>query len=346
MAYITKFGTLHGAEIKATGRFFFVAPSSPYTVDGRSYDASDSNDGESPERALATVDRAVTLAGISRGGAAISNAKDTIVLLPGTHTATGIIRLDTAGLTLTGLPNTVSFDGALPISTDTVLTTSASEHLISVEASNVTIGNLTLRPLTAFIAVVFGNNPTVNNFRTKNVVVDLHTPAASTATGGIDFGYRAASASASHNQPLTKGNAAAAVIATAYMENVTILARDGQGRGIEQATASLTLKNVWFKHTGGGTWATPYHVATNSVNSFAEDLKFTTSGTLTTNINGAAASQANALTIHRTLFSATTTASSPMCYVTAGVIVAIDCHQPGRLHTLGFPIEAQPVATI
>ena len=348
MAYITKFGTLHGAEIKATGRFFFVAPASPYIVDGRAYDASDENDGESPERALSTVSRAVTLAGISRGGAAISNAKDTIVLLPGTHTATALIRIQTAGITITGLPGTVSFDGSMPISTDTVLTTSASQHLLSVEASNFTLGNVTLRPLTGFIAVIFRNNPTVNNFNVKNVVIDMHTPAVSANTGGIDFGYRADSSTALHGSWSTKGNAAAAVIATAYMDGLTILSRDSQGRGIEQATASLVLRNVWFKHTGAGTWATPYMLATNSVSSFAENLRFTTSGTLSTNISASTAgSVAGTLHITRSVFSATTTDSSPMSRAASTVIQAIDNKQFGRITTSGplvLPLDVQPVA--
>ena len=345
MAYITKFGTLHGAEIKATGRFLFVAPSSPYIVDGRSYDASDDvNDGESPERALATVDRAVTLAGISRGGSAISNAKDTIVLLPGTHTLTSLLRIDTAGVTITGLPNTVSMENGYASQTDTILTASASQHLLSIEASNVTIGNLTLRPITGFIAVVFRNNPTVDNFRVKNVVIDMHTPAGSGNTGGIDFGYRANSSTALHGSWSTKGNAAAAVIATAYLENVTFLSRDSQGRALEQATACLTLKNVWFKHTGVGTWATPYMVATNSVTSVAENLRFTTSGTLTTNISAATAgSVTSTLVINKSLFSATTTTGSPVCYAAANVVRISEGFQPDRRHTLGFMVSVVSV---
>ena len=76
MAYVTKYGTLFGKLPNQTGRVHFVAPSSSYTVDGRSYSASDDNDGLSPERALATITQAHTNITASAG--------ETIFLLEGT----------------------------------------------------------------------------------------------------------------------------------------------------------------------------------------------------------------------------------------------------------------------
>ena len=338
MAFLSKYGTLWGQTPRTTGRVFFVAAGSPYYIDGRAYDASDSvNDGLSPERALSTVARALVLAAVSSGnpidsGGSIATraTTDTIILLPGTHTATALLRITSAGVTISGLPNAVEMDGPYPGFTHTILTTSASEHLISPEASNITIANLTLRPITLFSAVVFRNNPTVDNLRFKNVVVDLHTPVAGTEMVGFDFAYRSDSSTISSNSYSTKaGNVAATAVvrATAYLEGVTILARDGMGRGIEQATASLTLRNVWFKHTSNGTWATPYHVATGSVQSYMEDCRFTTGGTLTTCVNAAGASATNALTVRKVLF-ATTTASSPMCYAAANVVKASEAFIP------------------
>ena len=58
MAFITKYGTYFGQVPVQLGRVHFVAPAASYTVDGRSYSASDDNDGLSPERALLTVDQA------------------------------------------------------------------------------------------------------------------------------------------------------------------------------------------------------------------------------------------------------------------------------------------------
>ncbi len=342
MAFLSKYGVLWGQIPSAVGRVFFVAPSSPYYIDGKAHDASDSsNDGLSPERALATVQRATDLTEVSSGnpldtGGSITtrSTTDTIILLPGTHTITEMLRLTAAGVTLTGLPNAIEMDGPYPGLSHTILAiTGTSQHLLSPEASNITIANLTLRPTSGFSAVVFRNNPTVDNLRFKNVVVDLHNLAGSAASRGFDFAYRANSSTISSGSYSTKAGdvaAAAVVRATAFLDGVTILARDGMGAGIEQATAELTLRNVWFKHTTNGTWATPYHLATGSVNSYAENIRFTSGGTLTTNINAAGASAVGALTVHKAVFTATTTASSPMCYAAADVVRASECYQPDR----------------
>src|SRR3989304_551054 len=86
MAYITKFGGFWGMLPQTSGRIFWVAPSATYTVEGRTYAASDGNDGLSPERAFRTVDYAV--------GQTTANVGDVLVLLPGSHSvsATGFGR--------------------------------------------------------------------------------------------------------------------------------------------------------------------------------------------------------------------------------------------------------------
>lgn len=94
MTMLTKYGTLWGNVPETHGSIFWVAPSSPYTIDGVSYDASDGNDGLSPSRALSTVNRAIVLATASAG--------DVIMLLPGTHTDTVTVTCNKAGLTFVG----------------------------------------------------------------------------------------------------------------------------------------------------------------------------------------------------------------------------------------------------
>jgi hypothetical protein len=78
-----------------TGRVFWVAPSTSYTVEGRTYSGSDDNDGLSPERALITVNRAVALCTADVG--------DVIMLLPGSHSWTATQTIDKAGLTILGI---------------------------------------------------------------------------------------------------------------------------------------------------------------------------------------------------------------------------------------------------
>ena len=96
MGYVTKYGSFWGALPQTSGRLFWVAPAASYTVEGRTYSASDNNDGLSPERALLTIDAAHNLCTASVG--------DVVVLLPGAHTVTATVTLDTAGVTITGIP--------------------------------------------------------------------------------------------------------------------------------------------------------------------------------------------------------------------------------------------------
>lgn len=96
MALITKYGGYWGTLPTTTGRYFWVSPSANYTVEGVSREASDNNDGLSPERALRTVTRAIALAD--------ANVGDVIVLLPGAHSVSTTIAVTKAGLTFVGIP--------------------------------------------------------------------------------------------------------------------------------------------------------------------------------------------------------------------------------------------------
>ena len=81
---------------QTTGKYIFVAPAASYTIDGNTYDSSDNNDGLSPERAMRTID-----AGHNKLTASVG---DVLVLLPGVHTVTATVTLDTAGVTIVGIP--------------------------------------------------------------------------------------------------------------------------------------------------------------------------------------------------------------------------------------------------
>lgn len=147
MAFITKYGGFWGMIPVTSGRVFWVSPSDEYTVEGRTYRASDDNDGLQPERAVRTVNRAVALATASVG--------DVIVLLPGTHKplASGAndtvqtaasIAISKAGLTVTGLPGAASVPGSLGAGSGrnqrTIIAhTTLQDELMNVTAADVEI---------------------------------------------------------------------------------------------------------------------------------------------------------------------------------------------------------------
>lgn len=95
MSYLTKYGTLFGALPMSVGQVVFVAPSASYTVSGRTFTASDDNDGFSPERAVLTISKALEKV--------TANAGDIIALLPGTHSSNAAA-VSKAGITFVGLP--------------------------------------------------------------------------------------------------------------------------------------------------------------------------------------------------------------------------------------------------
>lgn len=194
MAYLTRYGSLWGSVPATTGRVFWVAPSATYYIEGRPYSASDDNDGLSPERALVTVDRAVALTKLSAGGGPLTAATvygDVIVLLPGTHTAAASLVLSQAGVTIMGVPHdraqnisgtaiATSNRTRRPLATLTVV---AGADIGSVTASDVTISNLRLLPVSTKKCLTF--TTAASRLRVLNCYIDLATVAGNASTGGI-----------------------------------------------------------------------------------------------------------------------------------------------------------------
>jgi len=104
MAFLTKYGSFWGTLPVTTGRYFWVAPSNSYTVEGKAYESSDDNDGLSPERAVRTVNRAIALAD--------ANVGDVIILMPGSHSVSATVAITKAGLTFTGIPGNNQLENA------------------------------------------------------------------------------------------------------------------------------------------------------------------------------------------------------------------------------------------
>jgi hypothetical protein len=219
VGYINKYGMLWGAIPQTAGRIFWVAPGAGgYTVDGRTYTASDDNDGLSPERAFATLDRGVNLA--------TANG-DVVVALPGSHSPTASLAMDSAGVTLMGLPGGV---GNFTRQKTTVAAVTGDQN-INVTAADCEIAYLNLIPVTADSAI--DASAAANRLHVHHCSFDMNTPAANTGTIGVDF----------------IGAASDVIVDTCYFNS------DGaQGPGIAVgATTGCLIQNCIFI-LSAGTW--------------------------------------------------------------------------------------------
>ena len=286
MSYLTKYGTLYGLPVVQTGQVFYVAPAASYTIAGRSFDASNDNDGLSPERAIRDLNRFVTLA--------TANVGDVAVLLEGTHTVTAVQRITKAGLTVVGVHDPYGPDDIRAVRPKSILTsTGTSTVLLSVEANNFNMDYVTLRPTTGFSTVQF-RNASPNGTVFFRCYFDLQTPNPSVNTYGIDFGYRADSSDASGGSIAKASNTT--TLATAYVRSCVFVAEGAQGRAMDIATAMVHVKDCWFHNTSGA-WATPFSIATAADGCVVEKSVWITSGTMGVCIDGTLASVADGVHI-------------------------------------------------
>lgn len=171
MGYVTKYGSFWGLIPQTSGNIYWVAPAASYTIEGRTYVASDDNDGLSPERAKLTLASAVS--------AATASANDVIVLLPGAHSWSASVALSKAGLTITGLPGGRGHF----MRQRTSVTTSASDEIMNVTAANVELAFLHIIPVTQKAGVDF--TTAADGLFVHDCSIDMFTAAAHTSTKGI-----------------------------------------------------------------------------------------------------------------------------------------------------------------
>lgn len=174
MGYLTTYGTQWGAIPMTAGRIFWVAPSTTYTVDGRSYPASDGNDGLSPERALTSIARAVALA--------TANVGDVIALLPGTFTETASVAASKAGLTFIGLPYLPGHNYAT-VRPPVTITTSAADEALNLTAADNTFINVRWLPVTQQKAMDYSG--AAHRLRMIDCMIDMATATAHANTRGV-----------------------------------------------------------------------------------------------------------------------------------------------------------------
>jgi len=267
MGFITKYGSLWGSIPQTAGRVFWVAAAADYTVEGRSYTASDENDGLSPERAMVTLDAAVNAA---------TSAGDVIVALPGDHTTTASLAMDTAGVTLTGLPSgTGNF-----LKQRASITGPAGDEAINVTAANIEIAHLTIVPITALTAIDFTADG--DNLHIHDCHFDMATPAADTGTIAIEA-LGAASKLLVQNCYFDSGGAQGdAIVATATLDGV--------------------IQNSVFS-CSAGSWASVILCGAATDRLLIRDNDFICSGTaITIGVNGTGATLASGVLCHRNVF--------------------------------------------
>jgi hypothetical protein len=171
MSRLNAYGTLWGAIPETTGRVFWISPSATYTLENRTYSASDNNDGLSPERAFLTLEKAVNTEGA---------AGDVFVLLPGDHTvATTSLAMDSEGMVIMGMPLYANW-----VRPRTTLTTSiTADEIINVTAANCQIANLGIIPITGAAGINF--TAAADNLWVHHCFFDMATPAGNASTIGI-----------------------------------------------------------------------------------------------------------------------------------------------------------------
>jgi len=197
--FMTKYGLIWGVIPVTAGRIFWVAPAASYTVDGRTYIASNGNDGLSPERALLTLDYAI--------GRCTADVGDVILMLPGAHSYAASVAADVAGITITGIPRGSNHPEArMPISGTrcvSSLTCTATDEIINVTAADVEICHLHFIPVAAAQCVDFTNAG--DRLHLHDCTFEM-TTAEDTATMAIECLTAAERVSIDHNFCYVEGN--------------------------------------------------------------------------------------------------------------------------------------------
>ena len=307
MAYLTKYGTLWGAIPVMGGRVFWVAPSSPYTIDGRSYSSSDNNDGLSPERALATLTQAITNA--------TANVGDVIVMLPGAHSYTATTTISKSGLTITGIPmgqysvSTHGSAGPKKHRTSIVNTATAGIILtINAGVNDTEISYLHFLPVAAGGVAVYaasaGSGAGANTVYIHDCTLAMVATAA-TSTYGVQLGTAAT------------GSVNDMLIRNCYFQSGDASTTGANGAAVVcVGTAyNLTIEHSTFAALGTGAWARAFENigAAASAGITIRDCDFINSSNATSIITTAVYTSGTQIDAGINLY---------RCYIAAGTDVA------------------------
>lgn len=252
MSFITKYGSFWGMVPETSGRIFWVAPAASYTVEGRSYSASDDNSGLSPEQALLTADAAV--------GKCAANVGDMIVMLPGAHSYSATVAVDVAGITIAGVArgtNSSPYDRGPGVLRHASTVTSTVD-IFTVSVANVEICNLHLIPAASKAGITISSTSAVN--------ANLHhltfymATAAATDTFGIQATAVADQCRVSHCHVLVSDNQGpwirtAAGFTNSFIQNSTVVLSGTTAWDdvieITTGTEQLVIRDCDFVHSSG-----------------------------------------------------------------------------------------------
>ena len=274
MSFLTKYGTLFGAVPETLGRVHFVSAGDTYTIDGKVFTASDSNDGTHPEHALRTPAQAITNA--------TADAGEVIAMLPGTHTSASQVALSKAGLTFVGVqpvsrlsPQTRRY----ALNTKVNWTSTYAGTGIANTAADCTFDGINFIPLTARTMMSMIATP-------RNAFINCavtQSAAASTSTKGIVFSGAA--------------GANCSFIDCVFLNNV---ATSAQGPCLDLTAADNFLMEgceVLLKGTSSA-WAVAIQLGAASAGIFRRNfIGAVNAGTITIGIDGTGVAVANAINL-------------------------------------------------
>ena len=183
MSFLNRYGSYWGFIPQTAGQIFWVAPSASYTIEGRTFSASNDNDGLSPERAFSTLAYAVLS---TRSNPMASG--DIVVLLPGAHTSTATVTISTAGVSIVGLPGNVPHSRVRRNSGSkknraSLTNTGTAGVILTVNANDVEIAHLHFLPTAAGGQGISLTNTTANRTYIHDCTFALEGTASTTTYG-------------------------------------------------------------------------------------------------------------------------------------------------------------------
>lgn len=279
MSFLTKYGSFWGFVPETSGNVYWVSPTPTYVIEGRTYSASDNNDGLSPERALLTIQYA--------NNQCAANANDVIMLLPGTYTSAAVVNLNRAGITIVGLSPSMcsshkwrSFAGNVKTNWTSTLAGTA----VALTVADVSFFGINFIPVTA---QTFMTAVTCPRTSFQNCAVTL-SAAVSTSTKGIVF---------------SGGSTAAVVFTNCYLLNSAAASAQGPVLDLSGVTDFLVQDSMVICKGTSSAWAVAIQLGAGSSGLIRNNhIAATNIGTITIGIDGTGVVVANSVMLSNNFY--------------------------------------------
>lgn len=279
MSFLTKYGSFWGEIPQTRGSIIWVSPTTSYLVEDRSYEASDNNDGLSPERAVLTIQRAINLV--------TANAGDVIALLQGTHTSATQVAINKAGISFIGIGSAMRLDPKIknyPPATKVNWTSTFAGAASALSVADVSFFGINMIPVTA---QTFMTGATCPRTIFQDCAVTL-SAATSASTKGIVF---------------SGGSSGFVSFTNCYF--LDSVATSVQGPALDlTGVADFVVQNctVVLKGTSSA-WAVAIQLGAGSSGIFRDNhIAATGAGTITIGIDGTGVAVANAIMLSNNFY--------------------------------------------